>query len=49
MRAMAHHAFVAAPLQLFYRLLAARALQALMITHSRVAYLMEDFPVYYLT
>lgn len=49
MRAMAHHAFVASPLQLFYRLLAARALQALMIAHSRVAYLMEDFPVYYLT
>ena len=36
MRAMAHHAFVAAPLQLFYRLLAARALQALMIAHSKV-------------
>lgn len=36
MRAMAHHAFVAAPLQLFYRFLAARALQALMISHSKV-------------
>ena len=49
MRAMTHHAFVAAPLQLFYRLLAARALQALMIAHSRVAYLSEIYPVYYLT
>ena len=43
MRAMAHHAFVATPLQLFYRLLAARALQALMIAHSRDAYLSGRF------